>query len=260
VYFAPPSGATDTNNGELTLGGTDSSKYSGSITYTPKLTSGTFSYYWGIAVSSITYGSTSLGSGSAIVDTGPYSPSLLHMSFRLTFETPRHHAHLHSIYCLQQARVGVGRHDRLDPRPPSLLEHANRDCQLHHRRQGVHPHASPVHHPDRAGFSSRSFQQLQVVLGEHFLLPCVAVRLILTCSTPDQLRRQLRRQLHHRPEVPRELLLCVRHHEQARRLRPSRLSNLSGIYPCRVIRGMNGNVFFVLLNDWGVEEPEVTSA
>lgn len=36
VYFDPISGsATTSNNGELTLGGTDSTKYSGSITYTP---------------------------------------------------------------------------------------------------------------------------------------------------------------------------------------------------------------------------------
>jgi hypothetical protein len=43
VYFAPESGSdSDDTNGELTLGGTDSSKYSGSITYTPTLTSGDF--------------------------------------------------------------------------------------------------------------------------------------------------------------------------------------------------------------------------
>lgn len=36
VYFEPISGSSTTsNNGELTLGGVDSSKYSGSITYTP---------------------------------------------------------------------------------------------------------------------------------------------------------------------------------------------------------------------------------
>jgi hypothetical protein len=36
VYFEPISGsATTSNNGELTLGGVDSTKYSGSITYTP---------------------------------------------------------------------------------------------------------------------------------------------------------------------------------------------------------------------------------
>lgn len=36
VYFAPISGSSTTaNNGELTLGGVDSTKYTGSLTYTP---------------------------------------------------------------------------------------------------------------------------------------------------------------------------------------------------------------------------------
>ncbi|KAF7976111.1 hypothetical protein HWV62_7543 [Athelia sp. TMB] len=87
VYFKPESGSdTDDANGELTFGGTDSSKYAGSITYTPTLTSGDASAYWGIAVSSISYGGTSLGSGSAIVDTGTtliYIPSLAYDAFLL---------------------------------------------------------------------------------------------------------------------------------------------------------------------------------
>jgi hypothetical protein len=72
VSFRPESGSdTDDTNGELTLGGTDSSKYSGSITYFPKLTSGDASTYWGIAIASFTYGSTTLASSaSGIVDTG----------------------------------------------------------------------------------------------------------------------------------------------------------------------------------------------
>lgn len=72
VFFAPESGSdSDDANGELTLGGTDSSKYSGSITYFPKLTSGDASYYWGISIASFTYGSTTLASSaSGIVDTG----------------------------------------------------------------------------------------------------------------------------------------------------------------------------------------------
>jgi hypothetical protein len=38
VYFAPESGSdTDDANGELTLGGTDSTKYTGTITYTPAI-------------------------------------------------------------------------------------------------------------------------------------------------------------------------------------------------------------------------------
>jgi hypothetical protein len=71
VYFAPESGSDDDDaNGELTFGGVDSSRYSGAITYTPALTSGDYAPYWGIRVSAITYGGSSLGSTSAIVDTG----------------------------------------------------------------------------------------------------------------------------------------------------------------------------------------------
>ena len=72
VFFQPESGRdTDATNGELTLGGTDSSKYTGTLTYFPKLTSGTPSAYWGISIASFTYGSTTLASsGSGIVDTG----------------------------------------------------------------------------------------------------------------------------------------------------------------------------------------------
>ncbi|EED12788.1 cathepsin E, putative [Talaromyces stipitatus ATCC 10500] len=72
VSFSPESGSdTDDTNGELTLGGADSSKYSGSLTYFPKLTSGDASYYWGISISSFTFGSTTLASSaSGIVDTG----------------------------------------------------------------------------------------------------------------------------------------------------------------------------------------------
>ena len=71
ISLAPESGSDDDDtNGELTFGGTDSSKYTGSITYTAKSTSSLVAPYWGVAVSAITYGSTSLGSGSGIVDTG----------------------------------------------------------------------------------------------------------------------------------------------------------------------------------------------
>ena len=79
----------------------DSSKYTGTITYTPKTTTGEVrvspdlmtssnlryqqtEYYWGVAVSAITYGTTSLGSGSAIVDTGTtliYIPSTAYTKF-----------------------------------------------------------------------------------------------------------------------------------------------------------------------------------
>ncbi|KZP09518.1 acid protease [Athelia psychrophila] len=86
VSFAPESGSSsDSANGELTFGGTDSSKYTGSITYTPKSTSSTFGPYWGVAVSAITYDGTSLASsGNAIVDTGTtliYIPTAAYKKF-----------------------------------------------------------------------------------------------------------------------------------------------------------------------------------
>ncbi|KAL7892101.1 aspartic peptidase domain-containing protein [Trichoderma sp. SZMC 28014] len=72
VSFRPESGGdSDDTNGELTLGGTDSSKYSGSITYFDTLQSGDASAYWGISIASFTYGSTTLASSATgIVDTG----------------------------------------------------------------------------------------------------------------------------------------------------------------------------------------------
>jgi hypothetical protein len=72
VSFRPESGSDSSDtNGELTLGGTDSSKYSGSITYFSKASSGSAAPYWGINIASFTYGSTTLASSaSGIVDTG----------------------------------------------------------------------------------------------------------------------------------------------------------------------------------------------
>ncbi|KAF7351761.1 Aspartic protease [Mycena sanguinolenta] len=72
VSFAPESGSDEDDiNGELTLGGTDSTKFTGDITYTPKTTASLYTDYWGITVSSITYNGNSIGSSaSAIVDTG----------------------------------------------------------------------------------------------------------------------------------------------------------------------------------------------
>lgn len=72
VSFKPESGSdSDDTNGELTLGGTDSSKYSGSITYFNTLQSGDAAAYWGISIASFTYGSTTLASSATgIVDTG----------------------------------------------------------------------------------------------------------------------------------------------------------------------------------------------
>ncbi|KAG8166817.1 hypothetical protein KVR01_002506 [Diaporthe batatas] len=86
VSFKPESGSdTDDANGELTLGGTDSSKYTGTLTYFPKLTSGSAAAYWGISIASFTYGSQTLASSaSGIVDTGTtliYIPSSAYSAF-----------------------------------------------------------------------------------------------------------------------------------------------------------------------------------
>ncbi|KAF8317951.1 acid protease [Clavulina sp. PMI_390] len=73
VHFAPISGSdASDSNGALTLGGTDSTLYTGTLTWVPKSTVSPYSLYWGVDVGTITYGSTTLlASGdSAIVDTG----------------------------------------------------------------------------------------------------------------------------------------------------------------------------------------------
>ena len=72
VYFAPESGSDeDDENGVLTLGGVDTTKYIGTLTYTAKSGVSPYSFYWGISVTSIKYGSTSLATAAnAIVDTG----------------------------------------------------------------------------------------------------------------------------------------------------------------------------------------------
>jgi len=65
-----PTTSESVANGELTFGATDSSKYTGSINYTPLTTTSPASEYWGID-ESITYGSTTILSNTAgIVDTG----------------------------------------------------------------------------------------------------------------------------------------------------------------------------------------------
>jgi pepsin A len=65
VYFAPGGGA-----GELTFGGSDSSKTTSSVNYVPITTTSPSSNYWGID-QSITYGSSTILSATAgIVDTG----------------------------------------------------------------------------------------------------------------------------------------------------------------------------------------------
>ncbi|KAF7363006.1 Acid protease [Mycena venus] len=72
VSFLPESGSDDDDtNGELTLGGTDSSKFTGSITFVSRTATSPYSEFWGISVSSITFGSTTLsGAANAVVDTG----------------------------------------------------------------------------------------------------------------------------------------------------------------------------------------------
>ncbi|KAI6020112.1 hypothetical protein PISMIDRAFT_29263 [Pisolithus microcarpus 441] len=69
VSFEPTTTDSSTN-GELTFGGVDSSKYTGTLSYTPLTTTAPASYYWGVD-ESITYGSTTILSTTAgIVDTG----------------------------------------------------------------------------------------------------------------------------------------------------------------------------------------------
>jgi len=69
VSFEPTTSDSVTN-GELTFGGTDSTKFTGSITFTPITSTSPASEFWGIN-ESITFGSTSIQTETAgIVDTG----------------------------------------------------------------------------------------------------------------------------------------------------------------------------------------------
>ncbi|GJJ68046.1 hypothetical protein EMPS_00392 [Entomortierella parvispora] len=72
VYFQPiTDGGSNEANGEVTFGGVDSSKYTGSITYVPITSQSPSNEYWGVDCSSISYGSTQLlGATAGIVDTG----------------------------------------------------------------------------------------------------------------------------------------------------------------------------------------------
>ncbi|KAF9996750.1 hypothetical protein BGZ80_009387 [Entomortierella chlamydospora] len=64
-------GGTQETNGEITFGGVDATKFTGSITYVPVTTVSPASQYWGIDVSSITYGTSKVSSTThGIVDTG----------------------------------------------------------------------------------------------------------------------------------------------------------------------------------------------
>ncbi|KAM3524133.1 hypothetical protein MY4038_007874 [Beauveria bassiana] len=86
VYFKPEAGSdTNDNNGELTLGGVDGTKYTGALNYVPTLKSGSAAAYWGVSIASFTYGSTVLASGATgIVDTGTtliYIPSAAYAKY-----------------------------------------------------------------------------------------------------------------------------------------------------------------------------------
>ncbi|KAJ7741273.1 acid protease [Mycena metata] len=71
ISYIPSTSAGDVVNGELTFGGTDSSKFTGDISYTPITKTSPASNYWGID-QSITYGTdaTILDTTAGIVDTG----------------------------------------------------------------------------------------------------------------------------------------------------------------------------------------------
>lgn len=70
IYFHQTNSTSGLKNGEITYGGTDSSKLASSIQYFPITKSSPASYYWGLD-GSAKYGSTIvLSSTSGIVDTG----------------------------------------------------------------------------------------------------------------------------------------------------------------------------------------------
>lgn len=68
IYYVPA--AESSSTGTLDFGATDSSSYSGSITYTPITATSPASQYWGIDQSISYGGSTILSSTAGIVDTG----------------------------------------------------------------------------------------------------------------------------------------------------------------------------------------------
>jgi len=71
ISFEPPTSTADSEtNGEITFGGTDESKYTGDITYTPITSTSPASKYWGIDQSISYGGATILSTTAGIVDTG----------------------------------------------------------------------------------------------------------------------------------------------------------------------------------------------
>ncbi|KAF8597294.1 acid protease [Ceratobasidium sp. AG-I] len=75
VYFQPVTGSSKSEaNGELSIGGPDSSRYTGDITYVNITTTQPYSAYWGIDVDALSYDGANqtalIQAASAIVDTG----------------------------------------------------------------------------------------------------------------------------------------------------------------------------------------------
>ncbi|KAI8061768.1 aspartic peptidase domain-containing protein [Gongronella butleri] len=73
ISFAPINdSSTSANNGEMTLGGVDASKYTGDLIYTPITTAHPAKLYWGIDITAVNYGQTVLQTSTVagIVDTG----------------------------------------------------------------------------------------------------------------------------------------------------------------------------------------------
>ena len=65
-----PTESIEITNGELTFGSTDSSKFTGSITFTSVTVTEPASFYWGINAASNYGGSSVFSSTAGIVDTG----------------------------------------------------------------------------------------------------------------------------------------------------------------------------------------------
>lgn len=112
MYFAPESNSdTADQNGELTLGGTDSSKYAGSVSYVPTINDSSFGNYWGLTVDGVSYDSSSLlGSNGAIVDTGPCDFNVAIAQRLLTYIPQRDYANLSCQSYSQSVRFQLKHH------------------------------------------------------------------------------------------------------------------------------------------------------